>query len=193
MAEFDADLARLEKGLAPRARSVPPAPPARRRGTEVAAWVGGIAALAAAIAFVLPRLLGGDEPRAETAPAAEVAPIASPPPPAPKAVHVRVTSVPAGAEVWWESVKKGTTPMTMELPQRDDSIELAFRLDGYDDGKAIVYPTSDQEVTATLVAKPAPPPPPRRLPARPTARPARPEPDRGPTSGGEIKPSPFGK
>jgi len=195
MAELDADLARLESGLAPRARSVPPLPPpARRLWPQLAGWVGGIGGLAVAIALVLPRLLAGDEPRAEAVAAAEV-PRAEPappsPPPAPTTVLVRVTSDPAGAEVWWESVKEGTTPFTMDLPRRDDAIELAFKLDGYDDGKAIVYPTSDQEVNATLTAKPAPPP--KRPTVRAPARPPKPPPDRGPTSGGEIKPSPFGK
>jgi eukaryotic-like serine/threonine-protein kinase len=192
MAELDADLARLESGLTPRARSVPPLPPRRRRWPELAGWVVGIGGLAVAIALVVPRLFAGEAPRAETAAAAEAA-RAEPaplPPPAPTTVHVQVTSNPPGAEVWWESVKKGTTPMTMDLPRRADAIELGFKLDGYDDGKAIVIPTSDQEVNATLTEKPAPP---KRPTVRTPTRPARPQPDRGPTSGGEIKPSPFGK
>jgi tRNA A-37 threonylcarbamoyl transferase component Bud32 len=193
MAELDADLARLESGLAPRARTAPPGPPPRRRWSQWAGWVGGLAGLGAALAFILPRLLGDDEPRPEpVAPPPEIVPVAMPvpqPTPLPATIHARVASVPPGAEVWWESVRKGVAPTTMELPRRDDQIELVLKLDGYNDGKAKFYASSDQDLTVTLTPKPAPARPGRRVAVKPAHAPG----DRGPTSGGEIKPSPFSK
>jgi serine/threonine-protein kinase len=194
MAELDADLARLENGHSPRAQTAPMVHvEPRRRWVTVAGWVAGIGAIAAAVALLVPRLLGeSPAPRAvRPPPPAPVVAKPPEPPPAPPPIHVAVTSTPPGAEVWWESVKKGETPMTMELPKTDDQIELVLKLDGYDDAKAKFYATVDAEVPVTLTRKPAPPQP--KPTKRPPARPkAPPPPDRGPTSGGEIKPSPYG-
>jgi serine/threonine-protein kinase len=187
MAELDGDLARVLDGLAPRALSVPPVSTAPRR------WPRG--ALAATVAFVAPRLVADGQvppPPAAVALAAAAPlepPKESPPPPVPVTVKVEVKSEPPGAEVWWESRKIGLTPWPMELPQRDDAIDLVLRLDGYEDGKARFYPNKDQDFTVTLTRKP----PPRPTTRRPTPHPPTPTLDRGPTSGGEIKPSPFGK
>ena len=192
MAELDADLARLEGGLAPRARTDPPIGPAPRRWPQIAGWVVGLGLIGLAVALAVPRLLSDSDLRVTPPPA----PVATTPPPTPApppvapAVQVTVTSDPPGAAIWWESVAKGVTPRVLELSRSDRAIELTLKLDGYEDAKAIVFPTRDQELPVTMTPRPPPPRPVRRAPAR---APSRPEPDPGPTSGGEIKPSPYAK
>jgi hypothetical protein len=197
MAELDADLARLESGLTPRARTLPPLlPQARKRWPQIAAWLIGLGGLAAAVAAVVPRLLANDEPpRSEPAqelhPALARSPMDSPPAPAaPEKIHAKLTSHPAGAEVWWESVKLGQTPLDFDVPRGSDLIELVLKHDGYEDAKAKFYPTEDQPVDVTLTPRPAAKVPPHKQPPHPAAADTKPV-DRGPTSGGEIKGNPF--
>ena len=111
---------------------------------------------------------------------APVAPVMAP---APRTVKVRVVSRPPGAEVWWESVQKGLTPLEMELPQSSDQIELALKLSGHVDGRARFFANQDQEVAVTLQAAKVKSPRKKPLPRS----------DRGPTSAGEIKGNPYGK
>lgn len=145
--------------------------------------------VAAAVVLAVPRIVGNDAPPPTPAlapPPAPIAPVPAPLPP-PQPIRVEVTSNPSNAEVWWESVRQGVTPLTMELPRSDDQIEIVLRLDGYIDGRAKFYPTQDRAVAVTLNSKPKPvPKPPERR------RTAQPSVDSGPTSGGEIKPNPFG-
>jgi hypothetical protein len=195
MAELDADLARLEGGLAPRARSNPPIGPAARRWPQVAGWIVGVGLIGLAVGMAVPRLLGEDEvkpapPVASPAVAVPPAPLPAPPPQLPATVHVTVTSEPPGAAVWWGPDKKGVTPAGVDVPRGEKDIELVLKLDGYEDAKVSVDATRDQAVPVSLTPKPAPVRSVRKI-APP--RPARPEADPGPTSGGEIKPSPYAK
>jgi serine/threonine-protein kinase len=189
MAELDADLARLESGAHPRAHTEREARP--RRWVTIAGWAGVVAGIAAAVALVVPRLLGGEEPRPEPPPPEVTTvpvPLAQPPPPLPTTIHVGVTSLPPGAEVLMGDVSRGRTPITLEVPRGDDPVALLLRHEQFVDAPASFTPTRDQEVVVTLTRKPPAPRPVRR----PAPRPAPKPPDRGPTSGGEIKASPYG-
>jgi hypothetical protein len=83
----------------------------------------------------------------------------------------------------------GTTPVDLPFPKGDDILELAIRLDGYDDATAPFYPTVDQALSVTLKKKK-----PGRV-LRPSRRPpgdkGRPDPHR--PGGGELEPSPYDK
>ncbi|MBI4511870.1 MAG: serine/threonine protein kinase [Deltaproteobacteria bacterium] len=206
MAELDADLGKLENGEEVRAISghlstggrLGVGPQAGKK--RAIAWGAGVSVVVLGVALAVSRILPEPPPRQ---PATMT--IATPPPattvavpekPKIEMIVVRVTSDPPGAEVWWESVKKGKTPTGIELPKGDDQISLTLRLDGFAEASAKFYPTKDQEVPVTLkrlaeAAKPARPP--KAKPKPPALAPSPPhvEPDRGPTSGGEIKPSPF--
>jgi hypothetical protein len=148
-----------------------------------------VAIVVGGVALAVPRFIG-DEPTPPMAPPLPIATpapppaAAPPPPPAPRMIKARVTSAPPRAEVWWESVKKGETPVELELPAGDDQIELTLKLPGHNDAKAKFYPTSDQDFMVTLTRTK----PPKRSGKRPDKKPGG-----GPTSAGEIKPSPFPK
>ncbi len=192
MNELDADLERVEGGgrLGLTAPTVRP----RRRILQVAAWAGGVTVVVLGVALAVPRFIHEskrrDPPLAPPVLAAPtVAPAPPPPAPEPRMIRARVTSTPPGAEVWWESVKKGETPLELSLPHGDDQIELSLRLAGHEDAKAKFYPTSDQEVAVTLS--------PRKKASASSSSSRKRAAERkkagGPTSGGEIKPSPFAK
>jgi serine/threonine-protein kinase len=189
MAELDADLARLESGAHPRAQTEPPR--RRRRWVSVGGWTAGVAAIATLVALIVPRLLGGHEPpRPDPQPEVAVVPMPAPPPPPPpppSTIHVAVTSTPPGADILWGDVKQGVTPTTIEFRRSEDPIELVLKREGYEDARAPFYATRDQPLDVTLTRKPTP-----RPPRRPAPRPTHAPPDRGPTSGGEIKASPYG-
>jgi serine/threonine protein kinase len=149
----------------------------RRRATIASAALGlvTVSLLAGRLVFPLaPPPVAARE--REPPPAAES--------PAPSMITVRVTSEPPGAEIWWESVRKGTTPFALELPRGDDQIELTLKLAGHTEARAPFYPTSDQDLGVILEKERRKRPPGRRaaLPRRSAG---------GPTSGGDIKPSPF--
>jgi hypothetical protein len=117
--------------------------------------------------------------------------VAPAPPPPPARIKVRVASTPPGAEVWWEAVKKGETPLLLEFPKGEEQIELTLKLAGHVDAKAPLIPSEDQEIAATLT--PVPPKAKTRRAATVRRPKADPPTDRGPTSAGEIKGNPYSK
>jgi serine/threonine-protein kinase len=193
MAELDGDLARIEGG-----GSVRPPPAtrlARRRVATALAWVGGVSAIVVAVALAVPRVVRDSpaqvaaEPAPVTLPAPAPAPVPAPvppppvvlpvaPPPEPARVKVRVTSKPPRAEVWWEAVPKGKTPLELEFPKGEERIELTLKLAGYKDARVLVIPTEDQQIPAKL----------DRLKI---VKPPKPGPDKGLPS--EIKDNPYSK
>ncbi|HKA89330.1 MAG TPA: serine/threonine-protein kinase [Haliangiales bacterium] len=193
MAEFDADLGAVESGAEARL-SVPPPSAPQRLGTAFL-WLGAVGAVVAGVAVAVPRMLRRVPPPAPP-PELRVAPPPAPPPapepkPAPRPIKAHVTSVPDGAKVLWGDVDMGVTPVDIEVPVSDDKIQLTLRRDGYEDSKPAFFPTRDQDVKVILTKRVEAAKPVRRpKPVKPSA-PA--PPDRGPTSSGEIKPSPYEK
>jgi serine/threonine protein kinase len=191
MAEVDADLARIERGDQIDVSGPHLASRGRRAGTQILIWGGAVAVVAAGVAIAVPRLVGTPQAR----PSVQL-PAPSPPPPPPVAdknietVDVVIRTDPPGAEVWWGSVKQGTTPATIKFPKGDTQVELLVQLDGYEDARAPFFPTENKNVDVTLrpkvVEKPA-----GKLPPKPP-KPPKPgvDPPKDPT-GGEIPPSPF--
>lgn len=212
MAELDADLARLESGAEVAAMSLS-GPRSSRvgRGTRSNArsrlfvWGVAVAGVVAAVALLVPRFLPERAPSAAPATPAAPVPPAPPapapepqpaPPPAPtiQLVTVHVTSDPPGAEVWWESLKKGVTPVDISFPRADDKVELVLKLKGYEDARVPFFPLKDDQLSVTLIKKRPGTRPPRRgkrptVPA-PTQSPTPPPKPTDPGSG-EIKPNPY--
>jgi eukaryotic-like serine/threonine-protein kinase len=195
MKEFDADLAAVESGAEGRIAFARAAAPARWR--TAVTWTAVVGMVVAGVVLAVPRMLrSGRAPE----PAPPVQAISAPPAiplPVPvekqSEIKVLVTSEPSGAQVWWHDVQKGTTPVDVDLPQ-GELVELTLKRPGYDDAKAPFFPTMGKPLRVTLtkkqveVAKPVK----RSKVSKPAA--VQPVPDRGgPTSGGEIKPSPYEK
>jgi len=102
-------------------------------------------------------------------------------------VKVRISSSPAGAEVFRGGLlpgkkPEGITPAVVKLPRNDRKVAFTLRLDGYQDGTIEVVPDREKEVITKLtrrqqVSVTRPPPPPRPPPPTPTQPvPKRPEP-----------------
>ncbi|MFH0899025.1 MAG: protein kinase [Pseudomonadota bacterium] len=190
---------------------------------RILAWSGGIAilivAVAIAVSTMLPSRQGGQQAPAaavgsdgrETTAIAKPLPTASPErqqqqqpqsqsqqqQTSPTMITVEVTSDPPRAQVWWESVNKGTTPISIEFPLGTEPITLTVKHEGYEDAFARFHPTSNQTLPVTLSkrrrtggtsSRPRPASTDTGAGSPTTDQPAK---DRGPTSGGEIKPSPF--
>jgi serine/threonine-protein kinase len=193
MVEFDADLAAVESGAEARLSSPPPSAP-RRVGTAFL-WLGAVGVIVAGVALAVPSMLrsapAAPAPPPELrVPAPPAVPVPAPAPP--KRITVHVKSDPAGAEVWLLDDRKGVTPLDFELPRGGDKIELTLRHEGYEQGNAAFFPVEDQYFNVPLTKRVDPPKPPRRAKLTKPAPTAAP-PDRGPTSSGEIKPSPYEK
>jgi eukaryotic-like serine/threonine-protein kinase len=190
MGALDADLARIERGDVVDTSIA--SPPPRRAGTQVLVWIGAVGLVAAAVAIAVPRLVGTPEARSAVVPAAvapePVAPPVVAPPKGIEKVKVVIRSEPAGAEVWWGSVKQGTTPATIDFPKGDERIEFTVMLAGYQEARAPFFPTEDKTVEVTLrpvaVEKPS-----GRTPKPP--KPPKAPGDKQDPTGGEIPPSPF--
>ncbi len=190
MGEFDGDLAAVENGAEARL-SVPPPSTPRRFGTVVL-WLGAVGAVVAAVALAVPRMLRRAPVPAPPPELRVPAPAPAPPPPEPpKLIKAHVVSDPEGAEVWWQDLNKGKTPVTIEVPLGEDKIELTLKREGFDDAKASFFPTGDQELPVMLKKRVGAQRPVRR--PKTVKPPVSAAPDRGPTSSGEIKPSPYEK
>jgi len=162
-------------------------------------WTGVVGIVVAGVALAVPRMLRSDGSSERVAPAMTISapPPAPPPAPAekPSEITVEVTSDPTGAEVWWDAVRYGLTPVSVKAPAGEERIQLTLKLAGYEDAKAAFFPTKDQPLQVTLTKKQVEVAKPVKRPKVTKPASAKPPPsDRGgPTSGGEIKPSPYEK
>jgi serine/threonine-protein kinase len=94
------------------------------------------------------------------------APTPAPDPPPPLAVDAVVESAPAGADVFLDGEKLGTTPFRGPIPRGDHDVKLVIRLAGFVDGAIVVHPTAPIHESVTLVRKPPAAPPKRAKPNR---------------------------
>jgi eukaryotic-like serine/threonine-protein kinase len=201
MAEVDADLARIEQGGAVKA-VIPRTARQKRKLLHIGAWALGLSCIIGTTAIVLPKVLRSAKPIVAEPKIIEV-PVIIPAPPTSEPVTEKekklqmikttITSKPPGAEVWHDDVSHGKTPAMLEFPLSDQQVKLTVRLEGYEEGKATFYPTKDTTLEVTLKkekpqGKPGSRPKPPGGPV--TTSKAR---DTGPTSGGEIKPTPYNK
>jgi serine/threonine-protein kinase len=161
MGELDADLDKIEKGGTVRA-----AMEARtassghgRRLLQIAIWVAAAGAVAAAVAIVVPRVLGTDQPpKAEIIEKTNTVTVPQPvvmPSPEKKVqiVEIAVKSTPEGATILHGDVVEGTAPATLKFPYDSGEIVLTLRLDGYEDATAPFYPTENRELSVEMKKK----------------------------------------
>jgi eukaryotic-like serine/threonine-protein kinase len=195
MREFDADLAAVESGAEGQVAFGRAAAPPRWR--TAVTWTAVVGMVVAGVTLAVPRMLRSGRPPAPVGPAMAISAPPPSPPPAPEEkqseIKILVTSEPSGAQVWWHDVQKGETPVDVDLPE-GELVELTLKLPGYDEAKAPFFPTKGKPLRVTLTKKQVEvaKPPKRPKATKPAA--AQPLPDRGgPTSGGEIKPSPYEK
>lgn len=121
-----------------------------RRWLGMAALLGGVAIVAAAIALAIPE-------RPAQTPARPPAP-AEPAPAEPTTAPVTVTSDPPGAEVTSGGVLLGHTPLTRTLPLTPEGASRVFelRLDGYEPGRT-AHAIEGDRVEVHLALTPTPP------------------------------------
>jgi serine/threonine-protein kinase len=89
-------------------------------------------------------------------PAPAAAPAAGAISPAPKAIVLRIESVPKGASIRIDGIQRGYTPIDLELDKATD-IELSLSLDGYVEVQQSLVIDRDQRVLIPLAPKPKPP------------------------------------
>jgi hypothetical protein len=209
MGELDADLAKIESGGTVRAlrAAADKVAGSRKKLLQIAIWAGAVAAVVVAVAVVVPKVLGTDQPKAEP-PQADKQP--APPPPAPpaqpdyKEVEIDVTSTPDGAEIWQGAVDKGKAPKKLKFPYDKTQIVLTLRLEGYDDAEAPFYPMENQNLPVTLKKTVVAPTPPTDKTKKGTTTPKQTTTSSAPAqsttsskpldrTGGDIQPSPYNK
>lgn len=123
-----------------------------------------------------------------TAPTEEPAEPTKPAEPAVKGASVKVTSVPAGAQVFDGDRLLGTTPLTVAKPSRG-KLSLQLRKNGYRTGAVALRSGSPKTVRVRLRAQPrVQPRDPAPKPSEPTAVPAPTEP--APTEPSSPRPKP---
>jgi hypothetical protein len=127
------------------------------------------------------------EPEAEPAkPEAEPAAAPEPPPPVePAKVTFTVRSEPAGAEVFRDGTRLGTTPYVHDVAPQPGRVEFVLKLDGHMEARAELPGDKGGEATVKLLAEPKPAPPP---PPQPVAQPAVAQPT--PAKPAPAKPAP---
>jgi len=72
------------------------------------------------------------------------------PPPAPKTIVLHVETTPPGAEIRQGARVFGAAPRDILLPRSEVPAQLTFHLDGYEDGKTQIVPTTDDSVRVKL-------------------------------------------
>ncbi len=105
--------------------------PARGRGLAIAAGLGALVCVGAAITYFALGQTAGPPPAAPvvTAPA----PDPTPPPRTPTTLSVAVVSAPVGATVFIDGEEKGTTPYQGTLPATDQPHDLLLKKAGHHD------------------------------------------------------------
>jgi len=154
MAALVADLDRVASGGVVEPPRPTAATGARPRTSLWLAAVGVLAGTAALLA--VDRFTRAPAPPpAVTPPPASALPSPAPtPPPAPKTVVLHVETTPPGAEIRQGSRVFGAAPRDILLPRSEVPAQLTFHLDGYEDGKTQIVPTTDDSVRVKLTPRP---------------------------------------
>jgi serine/threonine-protein kinase len=118
--------------------------------------IGGVVAAGALAGIIALATSGGKKPVvAKTVAAAKPvqpvdAPIENAPPSAAPKVELVLRSRPAGAEVFINNERQGTTPLTLTLPRNDAPVRYIFKLAGYRDETRTLAATGDKEIEVNL-------------------------------------------
>lgn len=142
---------------------------ARQSGLHPLAWAAGIAVIVGAVAVTVGALLSDSTPQSGPVPGmgqqpADAAPTpdvivprvedTSPPPlpDTPPLARLHLVSSPPGARIYEGARMLGTTPLDIELPREQRTIELIAELEGHDDASFSINPyvDEDKEITVRL-------------------------------------------
>lgn len=118
-------------------------------------WLGSREAPGTTVASAAPSVEGSSAnhsttaaPAAASASGAESA--ANPVPKAAPRRKTHVTTDPANAEIWWQSVMLGNTPIDVPLPKYEDEIQLELRQPGFETRQLVLTPSTASEVKVQL-------------------------------------------
>jgi hypothetical protein len=137
-----------------------------RSPLRLIAWLAGVSVIAAAVVVTVKAVVGGGdgEPTPAVAAVGAIdAGVAGLTPPADAAspvprfeqAQIRITSRPAGVEVFAEGRSHGVTPFLFEPIKENRTIVLVGSKDGYDDRKLEVNPAIDDGKEVPIVLKKA--------------------------------------
>jgi serine/threonine-protein kinase len=138
-----------------------PFPPAKRKAPLIVLAAGGLVLAAGAAVYLTQSKPAPHRPMAEVqpAPAAALAPAPQAPideapklPPTPAKVTIRVTSRPAGAELWLadEPSPRGETPLDLVLRRDATQVRGVLKAAGYTEAKVAIDPASSGPVEVEL-------------------------------------------
>ena len=105
---------------------------------------------------------GGDAARTATA-SSEIARA----PETPKTVKVKIDTEPSGAMVRLDGVRKGQTPLELDLTSSTEPVQLMLNLRGYHEASQSLVPDMSQRLFFTLTRRASPKP--KRYPSRKSA------------------------